>query len=69
MTFLEWCLKNRKRQDGVGDFCRDWISDKGRPKGAVSAQDIKNRLWECDASDTCTKIVGRVWRDYQKEQS
>jgi hypothetical protein len=31
MTFLEFCKKNRKRDDGVGDFCEDWCTDKERP--------------------------------------
>lgn len=32
MTFLAWCRFQRPRPDSIGDFARDWVADRDRPR-------------------------------------
>lgn len=38
MTFLRWCQLQARRADSVGDFARDWIADRDRPRAPTFDQ-------------------------------
>ena len=65
MTFLEWCRAQCKRQDTVGDFARDWVADRERPRAPSSCLQILEYLDDCGAIEAAKRAAVRCWNEWR----
>ena len=66
MTFLRWCQLQGRRADGIGDFARDWVADRDRPRAPTFGQMVEY-LEDCGAIEEAIAAGERCyfqWRLY-----
>lgn len=64
MTFLEWCRDQTARRDAVGDFARDWVADRERPR-APSRLRMLEYLDDCGAIEAAVRAALRCYNEWR----
>lgn len=66
-TFTNFLRRQRRREDAVGDFARDWIKDKGagRPRGAYNLAAVGRYLERRNACAEAHDAARTAWREWR----
>lgn len=64
-TFRAWLGAQKKRNDPVGDLARDWLSDRGRPRGPLNLDRMVERIYECHGSFMAVDAAERAWKEWK----
>ena len=66
MSFLAWCRLQLRREDAVGDFCRDWVADRDRPRGSFSSWwYVHQYLLSVNAIPEAIDAGRRAWAEWR----
>ena len=68
VTFYEWLLTQKKRDDPVGDLARDVAQDSCWPAEAVHAAPTLRYLEEISVSRAVLEAARRAWREYRADR-
>lgn len=63
MTFLKWCHLQARRPDSIGDFARDWVADRDRPR-APSEKEMESYLEDRGAIDEAIEAGKRCYGEW-----
>ena len=63
MTFYEWLIEQRRRNDPVGDLSRDFRRDQDLPANK-SYQHLLSHLWDVHACDGAIDAMRRARREW-----
>ena len=63
MTFLQWLHDQRGRPDRVGDFARDWVMDRERPR-APRLVEMVAYLEDHGACEAALRASIAAWREW-----
>lgn len=66
-NFHEWLIKQRGRQDPVGDLARDMMADPEWPSDAHTLRGLDNYLhfrWACEGAHQALK---RAWNEWLRD--
>lgn len=67
MTFRKWLLKQRRRQDPVGDLARDlWQCGQDCRVYPSTAPDIIAHMWSHGASQNALDTADRAVKEFNK---
>jgi hypothetical protein len=64
-TARQFAQLHRKRDDSVGDFCRDLLLDRDFPRGRPSWKKVKEYLYEHGACDGAIRAAAKFWALWQ----
>ncbi len=68
MTFYAWARTQVRRDDPVGDFCRDWCADRDRPSIRRSSRwrHVRYYLWQVGACDAAVQAGKRAYAEWRE---
>jgi hypothetical protein len=70
-TFTRFIRGQRRRQDAIGDFARDWLSDRRhtpprKPRGQVDWARMVLYLESRNASFAAIEAARRAWNEWKR---